>query len=96
MVEFRLYYDDIGNILCYTCEKPEGKFLVIDTQTYAECRFDLQVIDGKLVNPNKSAVLKVVPAIIGTRCAIEDNAIVVDEEYDGETINWELKVYELR
>ena len=27
--EFRLYYDDEGRVLFYTCEKPEGNYLEI-------------------------------------------------------------------
>ena len=28
--EFRLYYDDKGKVLFYSCEKPEGDYIVID------------------------------------------------------------------
>jgi hypothetical protein len=28
--EFRLYYDDKGNVICYSCEKLEGNYIVID------------------------------------------------------------------
>ena len=96
MVEFRLYYDDTGNILCYTCDKLEGNFLVIDAQTYAECRFDLKVLDGQLVNLNKLVAFKLVPSTEGTKCAIEDNAIVVNDDYTGPSTSWKLKIYEFR
>lgn len=96
MVEFRLYYDDNGNILCYTCDKLEGNFLVIDAQTYAECRFDLKVLDGQLINLNKLVAFKLVPSDAGTRCAVEDNAIVVNEDYTGPSTFWKLKTYEFR
>jgi hypothetical protein len=26
--EFRLYYDDKGKVLFYSCEKPEGNYIV--------------------------------------------------------------------
>lgn len=95
MVEFRLYYDDNGRVLCYTCDKLEsGNFLVIDAQTYAECRFDLKIIDEKIIDVNKSTVLKLVPSSNGITCALEDNAIIVDETYTGNVINWDLKIYE--
>ena len=42
-VEYRLYYDDMGNISHYSCEKTEGNYLVIDVQTYAEGRHDIRV-----------------------------------------------------
>ena len=28
--EFRLYYDDTGRVICYTCEKLPGKYIVIE------------------------------------------------------------------
>jgi hypothetical protein len=34
--EFRLYYDEKGNVICYTCEKLEGNYVIIDAQTFAE------------------------------------------------------------
>lgn len=46
-IEYRLYYDDKGNVLFYTCEKPEGKFIKVDSQTYSEMRYDIRIIDGK-------------------------------------------------
>lgn len=45
--EYRLYYDDTGNVLFYTCEKPEGNFIVIDKQTYSEMRYDIKIVNGK-------------------------------------------------
>jgi len=45
--EYRLYYDDEGNILFYSCEKPEGNFIRIDRQSYSEMRYDIKIIDCK-------------------------------------------------
>jgi len=96
MVEFRLYYDDNGDIICYSCENLEGNYLVIDAQTYAECRFDLRVIDGELVKlSSKVNIIKLVPDKSGISCPIEDNAIIVDDSYSGETLKWKTKIYEL-
>ena len=49
--EYRLYYDDNGNVLFYSGEpiESEHKYIVIDAQTLAEARPDLKVIDGKIV-----------------------------------------------
>lgn len=46
--EFRLYYDDTGHVICYTCEKLEGNYVVVDASTYAEGRPDVRVIEGKI------------------------------------------------
>ena len=96
-VEFRLYYDDNGSIITYTCEKLPGNYLVIDAQVFAECRPDLTVVDGKLV--------KLVPEVFlsllaksdkGTTCASEDVMILVQDDYEGNTAQWELQSYEYK
>ena len=49
--EFRLYYDDNGNVLFYSSENTDHphKYIVIDAMTYAASRHDVKVIDGKVV-----------------------------------------------
>ena len=92
--EYRLYYDESGRVLFYTGEKPEGNYLVIDSATYAECRADLRVVDGRLSTvPRGRVVSRLVPGISGTPCAKEDISIVVGS--DNEITYWELKTYEL-
>ena len=96
-VEFRLYYDDKGSIITYTCEKPPGNYLVIDAQVFAEGRPDLIVVDGKLVKPALEVFLSLLSkSDSGTRCASEDVTILVSDDYDGEAIHWELKKYEYK
>lgn len=93
-VEFRLYYDDKGDAICYTCEKLEGTYLVITQQEYAEGRPDVKVIDGKIVYRSQSIIIsKLVKSDTGTRCAETDISIVVD---DGPYNTWSEKVYEYR
>lgn len=94
--EFRLYYDDKGKIITYTCDKIQGNYIVIDAQTYAEARHDLQIIDGKISRAQPNAVVyKLMPDTEGVACAIEDISIIVDSKYSGKTINWKLNIYEL-
>lgn len=95
--EFRLYYNDDGSIICYSCENLEGNYIVIDTQTYAECRQNIKVVDGKIetVKP-LILVQKLAESTQGTRCAIEDINIVVSDDYNGKTTNWEMKKYEFK
>jgi hypothetical protein len=90
-VEFRLYYDDMGNILHYSCEKTEGNYIVIDAQTYAEGRYDVRVEDGEIVQAIATTTIhKLIQSDSGTRCAVEDVSIVVPEEYVGETNYWNI------
>jgi len=96
MVEFRLYYDENGDVLFYTCEDLPGNYIVVDAQTYAECRFDIRIVEQKIVKlAGKINFIKVVPNVNGVRCAYEDNAILVDEDYLGKVCRWEAKIYEL-
>jgi hypothetical protein len=94
--EFRLYYDDKGKVLFYTCEKPAGNYVVIDATTYAQGRPDLIVIDGKLSIVNTGSIVsKLVLDETGLACAAEDVSIIVDDNYIEKTNKWKLKTYEL-
>ena len=94
--EFRLYYDDKGKVLFYTCDKPAGQYIVIDANTFAQGRPDIRVVDGKIASVDSGAVVsKLILNIEGISCASEDISIVVDETYDGETNKWKLITYEL-
>lgn len=95
--EFRLYYDDKGKVLFYSCEKPEGNYIIIDAATYAAGRPDLRVIDGKISTAIPSLVVsKLMPnETDGIICASEDISIVVDDNYKGKTTKWKLNTYEL-
>lgn len=97
MVEFRLYYDDNGDCLCYTCENLAGNYLIIDRHTFAEGRPDVKVINGKLIKPSNTInIVKLVISDNGTSCAKEDISIVVDKEYIGPVLSWEEKLHESR
>jgi len=92
MVEFRLYYDDTGRALCYTCENLEGNYLVIDADTYHQCRPDVYVVDGKLIKREQATVIqKLKPSNTGVTCSSDDITMIATE---GTT--WELKTNEYR
>lgn len=90
--EFRLYYDDKGYLICYTCEKLEGNYIVIDALTFAEGRPDVRVVDSRLFKISSNAVVsRLHPASEGTLCETEDISIIT--ETNGK--HWKLKTYEL-
>lgn len=95
--EHRLYYDEKGKVICYTCEKLEGNYIVIDKQTYAEGRPDVRVIDGKLVKSYESIVIAKLQLneTEGVNTTIDDVSIIADQNYNDKTNKWKLKVYEL-
>lgn len=92
--EFRLYYDEEGNVLTYTTEKLPGNFIVIDKMTFAEARPDVKVFEGLLIRKsNLTVVSKLVPNIEGISCSIDDISIL---DNSSNTINWSLKTREYR
>ena len=90
--EFRLYYDDKGCVIGYTCEESEGNYIVIDALTFAEARPDIRVVDGKIVKNNAGSVVsRLYKDTEGVLCEIEDVSIVA--ETDGQY--WKLKTVSL-
>jgi hypothetical protein len=90
--EFRLYYDDKGKVICYTCEKLEGNYIVIDAQTFAIGRPDVRVVNGKLSTVASHLVIsKLQPHDSeGIDCHVEDMSIIVEPNVDVETQKWNL------
>lgn len=94
--EFRLYHDDLGSVICYTCEKLEGNYIVIDALAFAEGRYDVRVVDGRIIKDAPNAtIIRLVPSTAGTLCAAEDLSVIVNEDDDIEKQYWNLAVYEL-
>lgn len=77
--EFRLYYDEKGSVVTYTCEKLEGNYILIDATTFAEARPDVRVVDGKLIKAGLGAVVsRLYPSTEGVSCEKEDLSIVTE------------------
>lgn len=94
--EFRLYYDEKGNVITYTCEKIEGNYIVIDAFTFAQARPDVRVIDGKISTVQPAMIVtKLMPDVNGIMCAEEDISIVVQSNHAGKIQKWNLNIYEL-
>ena len=95
--EFRLYYDEKGKVICYTCEKlKEGNYMIVDAFTFAQARPDVRVVDGRITTVIANAVVsKLMPCDAGQQCATQDISIVVGKEFKGEVTNWKMITYEL-
>lgn len=90
--EFRLYYDNRGNVLFYTCEKPDGDYIVIDALTFAEARPDIRIVDGRIVRDcNSMLSSRLHLDTDGTLCEIEDVSVIT--ETGGQY--WKLKTVSL-
>ena len=94
--EFRLYYDNNGNVLFYTGEKPEGNYIVIDTATFAAGRMDCKVIDGEIIySSNITQIYKLKPNDKGTYTYKNDVALVIDKRSKVEGQYWDLSLLQL-
>ena len=90
--EFGLYYDDKGNVLFYTGEKPEGNYIVVDTQTFAEARMDVRVIDGVIRhNSTITQVYKLKPTTEGTLTHVDDVSLILEDDNEGVYWNFDIK-----
>jgi hypothetical protein len=79
--EFRLYYDDRGNVITYTCEKLDGNYIIIDALTFAEARPDVKVVDNKLVKIGTGSVIsRLFSSDEGIMCEKEDISIVTNSD----------------
>jgi len=86
--ENRLYYDDAGQPTTYSQEDLPGNYVVVDQQTFNECRMDVRVVDGKVTRPHMiTEFRKLVPADEGTETLVEDITIV------GHGQHWKTKYY---
>ena len=94
--EFRLYYNEKGKVICYTCEKLPGNFIIVDNSTFAQARPDVRVVDGRITTVVSNAVVsKLMPCDTGKPCATEDISIVVSNNHKIATTNWKMITYEL-
>jgi len=81
-IEFRIYYDDDGDIICYAMEDLPGNYIVTDQHTFNQFRMDLKVRDGKLIKVTNAASWKMVPSDTATyACHAYDVTIIVDADH---------------
>jgi hypothetical protein len=81
-VSYRLYYNDDGTPKCYAMEDLPGKYIEIDSYTYALSPWNVRVVDEKIhfiepvvtvkkLKPNENS---------GTACHPSDVCVVVDQK----------------
>ena len=88
--EYRLYYDIDGQPIFYTTETDkEGNWIQVDEQTYKEGRYDVTVVDGKLVNPSKMIYKKLAPVDNGGTSTVKWDISILGDGQD-----WEVRYYE--
>ena len=90
-VSWRLYHNETGEPITYSMEDLPGTYIDVDAETYARAPFNVRVRAGQLIEL-KSAVSKLMPALTGTPCHLNNVAIVVDETEPHQ--RWSMKTHE--
>lgn len=84
--KYRLYYNPNGSPRYYSMENLEGTFIYVDQQTFENCRYDIQVINGKIRSLSENIVSKYRPALTESETTIRtdstDISIVVSQSDD--------------
>lgn len=95
-LEYRLYYDDHGKVVTYTCENLPGNYIIVTKEQFAEARVDVFIKDGKIVNTHKTSNTHKLEINLteGTRCSKYDVSILVDEN-ENEFALWKMNFYEI-
>ena len=92
-LEFRLYYNEEGVVICYTSEKLPGNYLIITPEQFAEARPDVKIVDGKIVQTNKqSHIFKYTKnELDGIATSKYDINILSTQE----SVFWKIETYEI-
>jgi hypothetical protein len=88
---YRLYYDQLGQPVCYSMEDLPGNYIEITAEQFAQSSPHMRVVDGKLVLPPAPCPPTLVPSDQGTACAVEDVAVVVSDTQPH--TKWKLVTY---
>ena len=75
-VEYRLYYNDLGEPLFYSTEQETGNYIIIDKETYAVGRYDVQIVNKELVYPSQYVYKKLVYSNLGIETTVNDISII--------------------
>lgn len=92
--EFRLYYDEKGNVITYTCEKLPGNYIVVTKEQYNEARNDAVVKDGILTYTHKTThcTKYVKNKVEGIKTSKYDINILTDNIFNC----WKIQTYEIK
>jgi hypothetical protein len=91
---YRLYYDEHGNLICYSGEDLPGNYIDVDPEIFRRALTNVRVIENKLVVFETQNVFnKLIPnSAEGTPCDPYNVCIVVDA--NNSHTKWNLKTNE--
>lgn len=92
-IERRLYYDEAGNVITYTCEDLPGDYIIVTPEQFAEARPDVKVRDGQLIYTHKlSHISKMAQSTTGVATSDWDVNILVDRQAPEKKF-WSMKTH---
>jgi hypothetical protein len=74
--EYRVYFDDQGQLLFYSMEDLPGNYVVVDREFFAGSPTNVRLRNGKLVVITSATSSKLVPAVDGVSCDLRDVAVI--------------------
>ena len=90
-LEFRIYHDEHGDIVCYSMEDLAGHYIVTDQHTFNQFRMDLKVRDGKLIKITHSASWHLVHCDSAEyACHARDVTVLVPHDHADKT-HWKVE-----
>ena len=78
-VDYRIYYNEQGELLFYSMEDVPGTYLTIDAETFSRSATNVVVQDGRLFEIINTTTAKLEHSSTGTPCDPDDVSIVVPE-----------------
>ena len=90
-IEYRVYHDDLGNIIEYSNEIKDGLFILVPREIWAVGDRSLKIKNGKLVS-SKPNFVKYSQSQDGIACDPYDICVIVDDQQDH--VKWKLTTYE--
>jgi hypothetical protein len=81
-VDYRIYYNEQGELLFYSMDDLPGTYISIDADAFARCATNVVVQDGKLFEIVSTTTVKLQPSDTGTPCHPDDVSIVVPETHE--------------
>lgn len=89
---WRLYYNELGNPICYSMEELPHNYIDIDAEMFALQPHNVRVVDGKIKYITTVQSQKLTPGPTGTPCSPVDVCVIVSDS-DLNT-KWNKRTYE--
>lgn len=90
-IEYRVYFDDKGELLFYSMEDLPGNYVVVDRDFFAGSPTNVCLRNGKLIVITPDTSAKLIPGKNGTSCDARDILVLRDH---GPCLKWTKRHYD--